>query len=118
MKGGWVSRDVSSNKLRCVLWTILLLGSTGNAQDLADPTTPLRYDVHVNKAVEEMQRLHLTSVIVGPKSKIAIINGRRYRESDQVGIYRLVNIQTKQVTLQKGQTSVRLSLSSIPSEDR
>ncbi|MBL4680905.1 MAG: hypothetical protein JKY88_09300 [Pseudomonadales bacterium] len=113
-----MSRDVSPNKLRFFLWTVLLLGSTGNAQGLVDPTAPLEYEEHIVKTTKEMQSLHLTSVIVGPKSKIAIINGRRYRESDQVGVYRLVNIQAKEVTLQKGQISVRLSLSSMRSEDR
>lgn len=110
-------RVLPPKNLRCILWLVLLMGAAGNASGLSDPTAPIGFEASEEQAAVEIQSLRLASVIVGPKSKMAIINGKRYRELDHVGEYRLMDIQPKVVTLKKGETIVRLSLFSFYPEE-
>jgi len=82
-------------------------------EQLADPTAPLTEAARVFSAFapEQQANLILTSVIIGPKTRIAIINGRRYREANLVADFIIQRIERNTVILVKGRESMELNVS-------
>ena len=93
---------------------LILLAAAAAKAEFADPTKPL-----IGSAVSEAlgDKLDdslpsLGSVLIGPNRKVAIINGRRYKERDQIGDYWLTEILENQVVLSNGQKRLELRLAS------
>ena len=110
--------------VQLAVYTHLLLVSTVVAGELVDPTTPLSMYTDVSSKVNkklssENDVLNLACIIVGPNSKIAIINGRRYRELDHLGGFVVSKISAKSVILNKGNEHLQLSiLSAVSSSEK
>ncbi len=92
-------------------WNLLLSVPLARAADgvLQDPTQPLNYSNQVGKD----EPLKLNSVLISGDRKVAIINGMRVREQQQIegsdGV-RVTKILPYEVVLQQGKKSWRLSL--------
>jgi len=112
-----VFKHHAQNKFSCPVWAVLLLAPIAYGDELSDPTMPLVHKAATAIAIKEDRSLHLGSVIISPESKIAIINGRRYKELDVVGDYKLVSIRPKVVTLKKSREKLQLRLSSMAFEE-
>lgn len=91
---------------------VLLIGPLGClGGELSDPTHPLSGSVAgtgMQKTKQADSLPVLGSVLVGPHRRLAIIDGKRYRENDFLGPYRLVSIEADHVTLQDGTKRVEL----------
>ena len=91
---------------------VLLIGPLGClGGELPDPTRPLAGSVPGTGAQKTKRADSLPvlgSVLVGPHRRLAIIDGKRYRENDLLGSYRLVSIEEDRVTLQDGTKRVEL----------
>ncbi len=74
--------------------------------ELPDPTRPLEY----SGAVQAQKALHLDSILIGSKRKIAVINGEQFAESQWVGDKKIVAISRRSVTLRQGDQKIVLSL--------
>ena len=96
-------------KMACVLM-ILLCGSSF-ADELRDPTRPLRFVQAVNSNGQEI-KLELNSILVGPNRKIAIINGQSLVQGQKLKgtNYQLVSIQKNSVTLTSGEARRTLTM--------
>ena len=82
------------------------------ASDLPDPTRPLVGKVQASgQAARKASLPVLGSTWMGPDRRLAIINGKRYKENDRIGPYRLVSIEEGQVTLESGTRRLELRLS-------
>ncbi|MFT4713251.1 MAG: hypothetical protein ACI8W1_001732 [Candidatus Azotimanducaceae bacterium] len=52
----------------------------------------------------------LSTIILGESSRLAVIDGKRIRENDRVGVYVVKRISRKEVVLQKSGEELRLLL--------
>jgi len=102
-------------KVKGLFWVFALLNTNAVlGGEFADPTAPLKESVRVlSMAQKDKAPLRLALIIIGPKTRMAIINGRRYREHDRVGDFKLLSIEKNIVTLVNGEESVKLSISPI-----
>lgn len=91
---------------------LLVLARTTAAIEFADPTRP-SYLKSDGEARQESVRneYRLNSILVGEHRKLAIINGQRVREGDQVGDARVSRINQSSVTLLIQGTTVTIALS-------
>jgi hypothetical protein len=106
--------------IRFSLYAHLLLASTVFAGELLDPTTPISLQNSVGSSLSKNllpknDVLSLDSIIKGPNSKIAIINGRRYRELDHVGEFMVSKINANSVVLNNGNEHLQLIILSAAS---
>lgn len=94
------------------LLSLLMFVLPAAAQQIADPTRPLghSYDAGV---VSTGTGVQLTSILVSPNRKLAIINGQTVRELQTVkGLGAIVKkIDADAVTLQQGDKVWRVALS-------
>lgn len=80
---------------------------------LADPTRPPPTPapaVAPVSATTAPKGNRLTSVIIGPRGRVAVLDGHQVREGTMVGTARVVRIQRDAVVLQTGTTQERISL--------
>lgn len=63
----------------------------------ADPTQPA-FGVAVAVAVDEVSEFKLNSLLIG-KQRIAVINGQRVREGEQIDGAKVISIQRQRVEL-------------------
>jgi hypothetical protein len=90
------------------------------ADEFMDSTTPLSMQSnfesikHHNQMADD-EVLSLALIIFGPNTKIAVINGRRYREMDQVEGFLVNKIGKNSVMLIKGEKQLRLQILSAVS---
>jgi len=99
-------------KTVCLL--MILICSAVVADELRDPTRPLRFVQAVNSDGQEI-KLELNSILVGPNRKIAIINGQSLVQGQQLKgtNYQVISIQKNSVTLTSGE--VRRTLTMVES---
>lgn len=92
------------------LFMMLVCASTF-ADDLRDPTRPLRFVQAVNSDGQEI-KLELNSILVGPNRKIAIINGQSLVQGQKLKgtNYQLISIQKNSVTLTSGEARRTLTM--------
>lgn len=94
--------------LCCLLVASVSLASAQASQVLYDPTRPPGKNVQAT--TQSHRSLRLESVLVGKQRRVAIINGRRYKEGDRVGAGRLVSIQRRGVKIEMPDKTLTLRL--------
>lgn len=87
---------------------------------LVDPTMPLQLSLEgvsqerlgerVTEVVIEQKTYTVSSILVRPDAKFALINQRRVSEGDEIEGAVVTRIDREGVTLQRGIESIRLSL--------
>lgn len=93
---------------------LLLIGSlctASGAWGLNDPTRPTDPAQYFGNARQQSSAgLMLQSILFASERRVAVINGTRVREGDQIGSARVVRIQDSQVLLQtsRGMRTLRL----------
>ena len=99
---------------------LVLLGATGVRAELQDPTRPPDFS-----AVEAVvgtagamglpagSRLTLQSILISPTRRIAIVNGERVKEGDEIGTARVVEIRAWGLELEDDEGPFELRFSSI-----
>ncbi|MGB1423869.1 MAG: hypothetical protein ACPHAN_14090 [Pseudomonadales bacterium] len=103
----------------------ILLGSATDAENsnyvgLVDPTMPLQLSLEgvakerlgerVTEVVIEQKTYTVSSILVRPDAKFALINQQRVSEGDAIDGAVVASIDREGVTLQRGIESIRLSL--------
>jgi len=84
--------------------------------ELGDPTRPPDYKKQAElpqTAAAVAEKWALTSVLISPQRRVAIVNGQTVQEGDTVGSSRVVRIRTSEVLLQHG--ADRFVVSLLPS---
>jgi len=85
-------------------------GMVAQELGLQDPTRPYRAAPAPSERTPAADRFELTAVLVSPQRRIAVINGKFYREGDAVNGAKITLIEPGFVRLQRGseQREVRL----------
>jgi len=81
--------------------------------ELGDPTRPADYKKQSEApqaAAVVAEKWALTSVLISPQRRVAIVNGRAVQEGDTVGSSRIVQIRTSEVLLQRDGKQIVVSL--------
>jgi len=81
--------------------------------ELGDPTRPPHYKKQAKlpqTAAAVAEKWALTSVLISPQRRVAIVNGQMVQEGDTVGSSRVVRIRTSEVLLQRGADQFVVSL--------
>lgn len=85
-----------------------------DGEELRDPTAPLypagREDSAGEQAGLPTGSLRLSSILIRPNQRIAVINGRQLSVGDQVGSARVVSIETDVVTVESAGSRRQLRL--------
>ncbi|MGD8742726.1 MAG: general secretion pathway protein GspB [Granulosicoccaceae bacterium] len=93
-----------------LLFATMVLGGTA-AQAFEDPTRPptavLRATAHADAQASGWV---LSSILVSPRRRIAIINGQSVQQGDLIGAARVLEIDSTGVTLVTDSERVRLGL--------
>ena len=102
---------------------IIFMGSSVLADDflgLVDPTMPLQLSLdgvteaelgeRVTEVTIESKVYQVSSILVRPNRKYALINERRVQEGDEIDGARVASIDREGVTLMRGIEAIRLSL--------
>jgi len=91
---------------------LLLNTSAAVGQDvrLQDPTSPYRAAPAPSARAPAAIRFELTAVLISPQRRIAVINGRLYREGDAINGATLTVIEPGLVRLQRGSESLEVRL--------
>lgn len=95
------------------LFTAGALANEANNIDVRDPTTPLGH-IAPSARGSNAQAISLTSILISPQRKLAIINGATLREGQLVpgsGNIKVQRIAAQLVVLQQGDRTWSLSLS-------
>lgn len=92
---------------RSVLLAVFLTlaaASAGLAQEplLGDPMRPYRVESAAGAQTAGPRPLQLSAILVSEKRRIALINGRFYREGDAVGGAQITRIESGSVRLRRG----------------
>lgn len=105
--------------------TAVFVGGAAAAENssfvgLVDPTMPLQLSLEdvsqerlgerVSEVVIEQKTYTVSSILVRPDAKFALINQRRVSEGDEIEGAVVTRIDREGVTLQRGIESIRLSL--------
>lgn len=81
------------------------------AEQLSDPTRPLDYrQTEVNKPPP----LELNSILIGKGRRIAVINGQRAAEREQIGDVLVLRILPNSVIVRRDGEQIELKLHSTP----
>lgn len=111
-----MSRAAGTGSIRCrllVSFLLLLAGSAG-AEALNDPTRPpARAPAPRPGAavVVARERLVLSSVLISPERRVAVINGRALQVGERIDDAEVVAIDLQQVRLKRHTQTVTLTLS-------
>lgn len=102
---------------------VIFMGSSVLADDflgLVDPTMPLQLSLdgvteaelgeRVTEVTIESKVYQVSSILVRPNRKYALINERRVQEGDEIDGARVASIDREGVTLMRGIEAIRLSL--------
>ena len=87
---------------------VFLIGllAVSSAGALVDPTKPVTY----SPPVLSESRFHLSSILLGGKRKVAVINGKAVSEGETLGKARVVKIDKDNVLLNAGGKKIQLVL--------
>jgi MSHA biogenesis protein MshK len=90
----------------------LLITSISYAQ-LPDPTRPPNYQQNTTTTGES--KLRLSSILIGPQRRIAVINDQTLKVGDSIMDYKIIKIEAKAVTLKQADDStITLPLLDMP----
>ena len=81
--------------------------------ELGDPTRPPDYKKQAEPPQAEavaVEKWALTSVLISPQRRVAIVNGQAVQEGDTVESSRVVQIRTSEVLLQRDGKQIVVSL--------
>lgn len=80
--------------------------------DLPDPTRPPNASLTGSSAETDMadNKIFLSSILISPERRVAVINGKALRKGDQVGAGKIVKINPSEVVLKVGKDTEILSL--------
>lgn len=95
------------------LTSLLLLATSGSAVALNDPMRP-SYQKETATAQTQTQldrSLHLSSILIRPTAKYAVLNGIRVKERDSIGETKILQIHANYVLVRKNGTDTKLYLS-------
>lgn len=84
---------------------LALLCAASVHAELGDPTRPPDYKKQAElprAAAAAAEKWALTSVLISPRRRVAVVNGQAVQEGDTVGSSRIVRIRTSEVLLQRG----------------
>ncbi|MFK5926757.1 MAG: hypothetical protein QM483_09020 [Desulfuromusa sp.] len=107
-------------KVTSILLVILLSCFAGEcfaeqSNQFVDPMRPVRYQAPVgkNSVAEKKQRTDtkewkLTAVLISAGRSVAVINGKSLQEGEQLGGYKLIQIDTDKVILNNKQEKLVL----------
>lgn len=103
--------------IRPAVWGLLLmltaLAGVADVAALNDPTRPPTRSLSTKLpggAAVPVARLELTSILVAPERRVAIINGRAVQVGESIGDYRVVDIQFEAVTVKNNSRLIPLTL--------
>lgn len=92
--------------LACLAMPFAIAAQTVDNSDLdelVDPTTPLLLNTTVQQSAQNLFSLlstyRVTSILIRPNMKVAVINSRQVREGDLIGNAEVVKIDKNSVTL-------------------
>lgn len=96
-----------NKRVKTWLWSLLLLLVCGNvlaaraADDLQDPTKPSNEQgSSFSQSVDAKQEFSLTSILISPRRRFAVINNKYYHVGDQIEGVSIIAIETNKVLLQ------------------
>ena len=102
---------------RSGVWSLLLLltalAGGSDVVALNDPTQPPSRSSSTKsagKATAPAARLELTSILVAPERRVAVINGRPLQVGDRIGDYRVLEIQFDEVLVKNAHRLITLTL--------
>lgn len=104
---------------RCLLCALLLCGTmmpgvtVFAAKLMTDPTKPPSFSGGFAMQAQNTKGFRVSTIIVTSRSKLAIINGVRVRESEEINGYTVAKILPKQVHLKKGSEVEIINLSGV-----
>ena len=82
----------------------LLLLFVQHGVAITDPTQP----GHYQPATQKKQSFRLSSILVGPQRRVAVINGKAVSEGDRVGRAMVKKIEKERVLLVSGGKHIQL----------
>lgn len=88
-------------------------GVARSSADLASDASAKPRSVPVDPAFEFLSRHKLRAVMLSGGQAVALINDRLLRVGQYVGGFKIISIENKAATLEKGGISVRLTLSDV-----
>jgi MSHA biogenesis protein MshK len=99
-------------KMRAMLSLLTALSLPAVAEVLADPTQPpAEWQAAPQHGLAESGRPRLTSILISPSRRVAVIDGISLREGQSANGLTVVHIGKSWVDARVRDTSVRLSLS-------
>lgn len=101
--------DTINRLCRGGLLCLLALSGTAFAQ-LDDPMRPPEQKSTESKPAERRIHYTLSSVLIAPERRLAVINGRRVGLGEHIGGARVTSIQPTTVTLQRDTETITLRL--------
>lgn len=80
--------------------------------DLQDPTRPPNASLTGSSAESDMadNKIFLSTILISPERRVAVINGKALRKGDQVGAGQIIKINPSEVVLKVGKDTEILSL--------
>jgi MSHA biogenesis protein MshK len=89
------------------------LAGVSDAAALNDPTRPPNRSLSTTSAgitASPASRLELTSILVAPERRVAVINGRAVQVGERIGAYRVIAIQFDAVRVKNDNRMISLTL--------
>jgi len=87
------------NSVRLIVGSLLLsLATASAAETLADPMRPPSARLY-ERSKKSVQHYYLSSILISPAHRSAIINGKQVSIGDRIGSARVTRIQGNQVTI-------------------
>lgn len=84
---------------------------TADAETLADPTRPPASTAgDVTGAARQPSKWHLTATIIGPRRRVAVINGKAVRAGERIDHAVLLAIEPGSALLRDGERRIHLKL--------
>lgn len=92
----------------CFLLTLVVGAGSAVAEELSDPTRPLDY----RQTQTSKPPLELNSILIGEGRRIAVINGQRATERQQIGDVFVLRILPNRVIVRRDGQQIELKLHS------
>jgi len=92
------------------LLALLVLPLAGHAGATEDPMRPPQASVYSGKQTKRVIHYHLSSIVISPSRRSAIINGKRVTLGERVDNARVTDIQGAHVTIAVGGKTRTLTL--------
>jgi MSHA biogenesis protein MshK len=96
-------------RLAIAVWLLASAASHAAEPPPRDPMRPYEAPPGGPGAVHE-PRFRLTSVLISPSRRIAVINGKSYREGETVGGAALIRVDAKSIALRDGSLEIVVPL--------